>query len=64
MTVPLGDVGGVEPRVTDGDENLVAGRSRRRALLEGDDLVAACTGEDDRAHSSGAYATEARGRGR
>ena len=50
MTVPLGDVGGVEPRVTDSDENVVTRRSRRRPLLEGEDLVAACTGVDDRAH--------------
>ena len=58
VPVPLGDVGGVQTRIADGDENLVARRRRRRALLEGDDLVAACTGEDDRAHaSSGAYAT-------
>ena len=64
MAVPLGDVGGVEPRVADGDENVVARRRRRRPLLEGDDLVAACTGEDDRAHARAERMRRRSGRGR
>ena len=49
-SVPLRDIGGVQPGVAHGNENVVARRRRRRPLLEGDDVVATCPGVDDRTH--------------
>ena len=53
----LREVGGVQPGVADGDEDVVAGRNGIGPLDEIDDLVAAGTAEDDRTHLRGAYAT-------
>jgi hypothetical protein len=46
----LGEVGGIEPRIGDAHEQLLAAGHRVGPLLEADDLVAACSGEDHCAH--------------
>ncbi len=50
----LREVGRIQPCVADGDEDVVAGRHRVGPLFEANDLVAACTGEDNRSHVPGA----------
>ncbi len=47
----LREVGRIQRRVADGDEDVVAGRDRIGPIVEPDDLVAAGTGEDDCSHA-------------
>ena len=62
-TLALRQVGRVQRRVADRDEDVVARRHRVGSLLEPDDLVAAGRGEDDRVHARRrAYATPLQGR--